>query len=75
MFDKEIDTICFSGGGTKGLVFVGAIKALVEKNVIDLSKINKYIGTSAGSIIALLLLIGYTPAELECFLYEFNLIF
>ena len=72
MFDKEIDTICFSGGGTKGLVFVGAIKALVEKNVIDLNKINKYIGTSAGSVIALLLLIGYTPEELECFLYEFN---
>ena len=34
-FDRNIDTLCFSGGGTKGLVFIGAIKALVEKNVIN----------------------------------------
>lgn len=72
MFDRNIDTICFSGGGTKALVFIGAVKALIDKNVIKLKNIKKFVGTSAGSIISFLLAIGYTPFELEEFVLNFN---
>ena len=71
-FDKNFDTLCFSGGGTKGLVFIGAVKALINKNIIYLDKINKYIGTSAGAILAFFLAIGYTPDELEEFVLNFD---
>ena len=71
-FDKTIDTLCFSGGGTKGLVFIGGVKALIDKNIISLQNIKKFIGTSAGSIIAFLLSINYTPEEIEDFVLNFN---
>lgn len=71
-FEKDIDTLCFSGGGTKGLVFIGAIKALIEKNVIKLKNINKFIGTSAGALFAFLLSIGYTNEEVEEFVLNFD---
>ena len=71
-FEKEIDTLCFSGGGTKGLVFIGALKALIQKNVINLDKIKKFIGTSAGALIAFLLCIGYTNHEIEEFVLNFD---
>ena len=71
-FEKDIDTLCFSGGGTKGLFFIGAIKALVEKKVFDLNKINKFIGTSAGALFAFLLCIGYTNDEIEEFILNFD---
>ena len=71
-FDKKFDTLCFSGGGTKGLVFIGAVKALIDKNIVHLDNINKYIGTSAGAILAFFLAIGYTPEELEEFVLNFN---
>lgn len=71
-FDKNFDTLCFSGGGTKGLVFIGAVKALIDKNIINLENINKFIGTSAGAILAFFLAIGYTPDELEEFVLNFD---
>ena len=72
MFDKNINTLCFSGGGTKGLVFIGGVKALLDNNIIQLNNINKFIGTSAGSIFAFLLSIGYTPLEVEEFVLSFD---
>ena len=71
-FDKTIDTLCFSGGGTKGLVFIGSVKALIDKNIIILQNIKKFIGTSAGSIISFLLSINYTPEEIEDFVLNFD---
>ena len=71
-FEKNIDTLCFSGGGTKGLVFIGALKALIEKNVVNLDKITKYIGTSAGALFAFLLCVGYSNEEIEEFILSFD---
>ena len=31
---KKIKTLCFSGGGIKGLAFIGALEKLIEKNII-----------------------------------------
>ncbi len=68
----EIDTLCMSGGGIKGFSFVGALDYLSNTNYIDIKKIVKFVGTSAGSILALMLTIGYTPVELGDFVIDFD---
>ncbi len=52
--------VAFSGGGAKGIVHVGALKALEERDVrfVGLS------GTSAGSIVAALAAAGFHADEL-----------
>ena len=55
----KIDAI-FEGGGVKGIGFVGAVCFLEEKNF----QWQRLAGTSAGSIIASLLAVGYTGKEL-----------
>lgn len=56
----KVDAI-FEGGGVRGIGFVGAICALEENNY----QWQKLAGTSAGSIIAALLAVGYTGKELN----------
>ena len=52
--------IAFSGGGVKGAAHIGVLKALMENNI----KIDAVAGTSAGSIVATLYALGYTPDEM-----------
>jgi NTE family protein len=56
----KIDAI-FEGGGVKGISFCGAISYLEEQDYT----FNNLAGTSAGSIIASLLAIGYTGSEIK----------
>lgn len=66
--EKEYDTLVLSGGGIKGFYLLGAIQALMDfKKIL---KINTFIGTSIGSIICYLLIIGYTPIEIVVSLYQ-----
>ena len=60
---KEIDTLIISGGGCKMITAIGALKVLEQKNI--LKNIYKYAGSSAGSIICVLLNINCTPDEIE----------
>ena len=52
--------LALSGGGIRGIAHAGAIKALEENNI----KIDIIGGTSAGSMIASLYAVGYTPDEI-----------
>ena len=52
----------FEGGGVKGIAFVGALEAAHERGI---DKWVNVAGTSAGSIIAALLAVGYKPSELR----------
>jgi NTE family protein len=70
----DID-IVFSGGGMKGLAFLGAYEAIEAKGL----RWKRLAGTSAGSLIAALIAAGYTSKEmielldgleLQCFLDE-----
>lgn len=54
----EFDLV-FEGGGAKGLAFVGALRAFEKAGHIP----RRVIGTSAGSITALLVAAGYNAAE------------
>ena len=53
--------LVLSGGGAKGAAHIGVLKTL-EKYQIPVDYI---VGTSAGSIIAAMYAVGYTPDEIE----------
>jgi NTE family protein len=55
----------FEGGGVKGIAFVGALEAAEEAGI---TRWVNLAGTSAGAIIASLLAIGHTPAQLRSIL-------
>jgi len=63
--DKTImpESLVFSGGGIKGLAYVGAIKALEEKQLFQ--NVKRFAGASAGAITAALLAIGMGADELD----------
>jgi len=57
------ESLVFSGGGIKGLAYVGAIKALEEKQLFQ--NVKRFAGASAGAITAALLAIGMGADELD----------
>lgn len=67
--EKKYEYLVFSGGGIKGTTFLGALSVLEKQGILydkdGNSKIKGYAGTSAGSIIAALLAVGYTRKELK----------
>lgn len=56
------DTLVLSGGGLNGFVMLGALQYCKDNSLIE--KIQTYVGTSVGSVISYLLIIGYTPIEI-----------
>lgn len=63
----KIDAV-FEGGGVKGMAFVGSICCLEEKNY----SFERFAGTSAGSVIAALLAVGYTGKEIKNIMLNTN---
>ena len=63
--------LVLSGGGIKGILHLGAIKTLEEKDL--LKNIKNYGGTSAGSMIVLLLCIGYTYNDIMIIFLKINM--
>jgi predicted acylesterase/phospholipase RssA len=68
----KYDTLCISGGGVKGFSFLSALDILIKYDYINLNNINKYVGTSVGSIISFLLNIDYTPNEIMIYFKNFD---
>jgi predicted acylesterase/phospholipase RssA len=58
--------LVFEGGGAKGFVFVGAYDEFVKRG----HSFGRLLGTSAGSISAVLMAAGYTPDEMIAALNE-----
>ena len=56
------------GGGVKGIALVGAISYLEKQGY----EWNNLAGTSAGSIVASLLAVGYNSSEIKEILYELD---
>lgn len=61
------DTVVISGGGLKGIGFLGALQCLSDLG--HLQNVHTYIGTSIGAIIGYLIGIGYTPIEIMVILH------
>jgi len=59
--------LVLAGGGIRGAAHIGAIKALEEKGI----KADVVAGTSAGSMVAALYAMGYTPDEMYEFLKKY----
>lgn len=62
--------IVLSGGGIKGISFLGYFKYLNEKHYLD--NIKSYSASSVGAIIALLLVLKYQPEQLINFVLDFD---
>ena len=60
LLNKKI--LVMSGGAIKGIAHIGVLKALETKNIIK--NITTFAGTSVGSLILALYIIGYTADEL-----------
>lgn len=69
---EDIEYICCSGGGNRGLMYVGTIYALEvnmnEKWTAQLKKVKGFVGTSAGALFCLCLLLNRSAEEMrkEC---------
>lgn len=59
---KNYNGICISSGGVYGSYMLGILHYIFNK--VDTNKIKYFAGTSVGSIICLMLIIGYTPIEI-----------
>lgn len=60
---EKIENLIFSGGGTKGVAYVGVLRILDQMGISQ--KIKRYAGASAGAIIAALLAIGMSTDDIE----------
>lgn len=60
--------LVLEGGGVRGLAYAGALSALEEKGV--LAHIEKVAGSSAGSIAALMISVGYTAKEMDSIMFQ-----
>lgn len=63
--------IVIEGGGAKGVCAVGTLRALEKHNI--LINLKRFVGTSAGALIALLLSIGYTAEEMNTVLLNMDM--
>lgn len=68
---KRKNILVISGGGIKGFAALGAIKSLMEQEIIVYPEI--FCGTSVGSILCFLLCIGYGPIDIFNVISNINL--
>jgi predicted patatin/cPLA2 family phospholipase len=59
-----MEELCLSGGGTRGVAFIGALAKLEKAGLLKRSKLKKIVATSIGSLISGLYLLGYSTEEL-----------
>ena len=65
-----IENLVFKGCGVKGIAYAGVLQALEENNI--LKNIKRCSGTSAGAIVAALVCLNYTTAEIKDILNKTN---
>jgi len=58
-----IKNLVMSSGGVGGLSFIGALKKLQEEEYLKINEIECFCGVSIGSLISLLLIIGFSIEE------------
>ena len=68
----HITKLIFSGGGSKSIMFLGALNLLINEKFLNLNNIDTFIGISAGAILSLLFCIGYTIDELSDFIMHLD---
>lgn len=66
----DLANLAVEGGGVKGVAYPGALQVLESNGVLP--KIEKVAGTSAGSIVAALIALGYTPMEMQALMLDLD---
>lgn len=64
MNSKVYKSLVLSGGAQKGFILLGAIRWCEDHNRLSVSELVAGAGTSVGSILLFLLLLGWTPLEI-----------
>lgn len=67
---KKKKILVISGGGIRGMSFIGALKALDNYKILN--DIDTFVGTSVGALIILFYVIGYTIDEIFEFIKYFD---
>ena len=62
-----IENLVIGGGGGATLAFIGIIKILLEKEIINIKKLNNIYAVSGGSIIGFLILINMDYIDIETY--------
>jgi predicted acylesterase/phospholipase RssA len=65
---KNYNTIVIAGGGMKGFAILGVLQYLYQYHI--LKNIKKYIGTSVGSMLSVLMILEYQPVEISLYLLK-----
>ena len=60
-----IENLVIGGGGGATLAFIGIIKILLEKEIINIKNLNNIYAVSGGSIIGFLILINMDYKDIE----------
>jgi NTE family protein len=68
---QHFSNLVLEGAGVRGIAYVGAIKYLEERGMVN--TIDKVAGTSAGAIAALAIALGYNSKEIEDLIYKTKL--
>jgi NTE family protein len=66
--EPKYHNLVLSGGSTRGIAHIGAVKKLVEANLIDLTKLKALACTSAGAFMGVLIVLGFTIDEIWSFI-------
>jgi NTE family protein len=67
---RDLQNLVLEGGGVKGLAYPGALQVLQAEGILP--GIEKVAGTSAGSIVAALIALGYSPAEMQALMLDLD---
>lgn len=62
--------ILLSGGGTNAMTIIGVLDVLYNNSVNSFDNVKKWVGASAGSMIAIFMCLGYTPQSMYKLLYH-----
>jgi len=68
------NTVVLSGGSMKAIATLGALQYCFDNNLLHPDNIHTYAGTSAGAILSYLMIIGYSPIEVLCYVVMEDLI-
>jgi NTE family protein len=67
---NDLANLVLEGGGVKGVAYPGALQVLERQGILP--KIDKVAGTSAGSIAAALVALGYSPSDLQALMLDLD---
>ena len=68
--DRDFLNLALEGGGVKGLAYPGALEVMQAQGILP--KIDKVAGTSAGSIVAALIALGYSPDQMQALMLDLD---